>query len=108
MRAEERLGLLLPALQQQQRRQQQQQPPGGGGVGNGGGVGVCRCVLQVHDELVYEVSAEYASAVAVELTAAMEGCVELCVPLLVSTKTGPTLGDLTCHDELLVSGTLST
>ena len=36
---------------------------------DGGGVGVCRCVLQVHDELVYEVSAEYASAVAVELTA---------------------------------------
>lgn len=60
----------------------------------GGGGTVCRCVLQVHDELVYEVSQEWASDVGSEVTAAMEGCVELSVPLRVSTKIGPTLGDL--------------
>ena len=60
----------------------------------GSGPTVCRCVLQVHDELVYEVSQEWASDVGSEVTAAMEQCVELSVPLRVSTKIGPTLGDL--------------
>lgn len=55
---------------------------------------VCRCVLQVHDELVYEVSADWARTAGAVVTAAMEGCVELSVPLRVSTKIGPTLGDL--------------
>ena len=60
----------------------------------GGGGTVCRCVLQVHDELVYEVSKAWASDVGSEVTAAMEECVELSVPLKVSTKIGPTLADL--------------
>jgi DNA polymerase I-like protein with 3'-5' exonuclease and polymerase domains len=58
------------------------------------GGAICRCVLQVHDELIYEVSQEWATDVGSEVTAAMEECVELSVPLRVSTKIGPTLGDL--------------
>ena len=56
--------------------------------------GTCQCVLQVHDELVYEVSEGWAAAVARELSAAMEGCVPLEAPLRVSTTIGRSLGDL--------------
>jgi DNA polymerase I-like protein with 3'-5' exonuclease and polymerase domains len=58
------------------------------------GGALCRCVLQIHDELVYEVSRQWATDVGSALTAAMEECVELSVPLRVSTKVGPTLADL--------------
>ena len=85
MRAEERLDQELAKAEA---------AAAAGAAGGRGGRPVCRCVLQVHDELVYEVSSDWAVTAGRIVTVAMEGCVELSVPLRVSTKIGPTLGDL--------------
>jgi DNA polymerase-1 len=47
-----------------------------------------RMVLQVHDELVFEVRAEQAVALAAIVVEAMSGVAELSVPLEVSVGTG--------------------
>ncbi len=46
-------------------------------------------ILQVHDELVFEVAPEHADALAALVRAQMEQVVELAVPLVVDVGTGP-------------------
>ena len=57
-----------------------------------------RMLLQVHDELVFEASEDglegLKEIVYEEMPNALEGYAEMCVPLKVDTKTGPTWGDM--------------
>ena len=74
--------------QQQQRRQRRQQQAAMQPLF------FAELVLQVHDELVFEVEEAYAAAVGAMVRRAMEGAAELRVPMSKSVKVGPTLGDL--------------
>jgi DNA polymerase I-like protein with 3'-5' exonuclease and polymerase domains len=74
--------------QQQQQQQQQQQHAAMQPLF------FAELVLQVHDELVFEVEEAYAAAVGAMVRRAMEGAAELRVALNTSVKVGPTLGDL--------------
>lgn len=51
-------------------------------------------VLQLHDELVYEVFEEDICQVAKTVKRSMEECVELSVKLTVRIKVGPSWGEL--------------
>jgi DNA polymerase-1 len=55
-------------------------------------------LLQVHDELVFETSEDHLEPlkdiVYEEMPNALEGYAEMCVPLKVDTKAGPTWGDM--------------
>lgn len=53
-----------------------------------------RMILQVHDELVFEVPQNQASAVAKEIQAIMEGVERLSVPVIVDIQAGKTWGAL--------------
>jgi DNA polymerase I len=53
-----------------------------------------RMVLQVHDELIFDVSPAALDSVRSEVKAAMEGAMKLEVPLVVDFKTGPTWADV--------------
>jgi DNA polymerase-1 len=48
-----------------------------------------RMLMQVHDELVFEVEAGYAAIAREEVAARMQAAAELAVPLLVDTGIGP-------------------
>jgi DNA polymerase-1 len=54
-----------------------------------------RMLLQVHDELLFEVRAEQAEEAASVVRAAMEGVHPLAVPLAVDQKTGASWLDVT-------------
>ena len=53
-----------------------------------------RMVLQVHDELLFEVPAEETAEVAALVRAEMEGVVKLSVPLVADVGIGPNWRDL--------------
>ena len=53
-----------------------------------------RMLLQVHDELIFEVDADAMEQVRTDVRAAMEGAMKLDVPLVVDCKTGPTWADI--------------
>jgi len=55
---------------------------------------LCRLVLQVHDELVFEVSQEVLGHAVAIVKDCMQRAVRLQVPLQVQVKKGPTWGDL--------------
>lgn len=74
---------------------------GDGGGGGGGGEGAmahvdkaCRLVLQIHDELVYEVREELVEPAVELVRRCMEGAVRLKVPLRVKVHVGRTWGAL--------------
>jgi len=54
-----------------------------------------RMLLQVHDELVFEVPVDHVDEVAELAGAGMAGAIELSVPLVVDLKSGPNWRDLT-------------
>jgi DNA polymerase-1 len=54
-----------------------------------------RMLLQVHDELVFEVPPDEVELLATLVQRIMEGAIELKVPLAVTIKTGPNWLDLT-------------
>lgn len=56
--------------------------------------GSVRMLLQVHDELVFEVTKEKAEAVGRELKSLMEAVASLDVPLVIDVKSGPTWSDM--------------
>ena len=56
-----------------------------------------RMILQIHDELVIEVAGQAAGTCGELLKKAMEGVMELAVPLVVNLQSGPNLG---LHDNL--------
>jgi DNA polymerase-1 len=56
--------------------------------------GSVRMLLQVHDELVFEVTKEKAETVGRELKALMEQVASLDVPLVIDVKSGPTWSDM--------------
>lgn len=56
--------------------------------------GVCMPLLQVHDELIFEVEAGMAQDFAGECSEVMAGVVELSVPVATSSDIGPTWGGL--------------
>jgi DNA polymerase-1 len=51
-------------------------------------------LLQIHDELIFEVSSEAVEAVAALVKREMEGAIALSVPLEVTLKTGATWYDV--------------
>lgn len=53
-----------------------------------------RLVLQLHDELIYEVRKEDLETISVIVKECMEGAINLCVPLEIKMKSGPTWGSL--------------
>lgn len=55
-------------------------------------------VLQLHDELIYEVSANQVPEVAVLVQHCMETAVKLSVSLPVKIKVGPTWGELVDYE----------
>jgi len=55
-------------------------------------------LLQVHDELVFEVRAGHLKKAAAEIRKAMEGAYELAVPLVADFKTGPNWRDMTKYE----------
>lgn len=55
---------------------------------------VCRSLMQIHDELLWEVSLEQVVEVAEVFKAVMENVVELCVPLKCDVEVGPSWGEL--------------
>ncbi len=66
-------------------------PQGEGGVGQ---LRDCRLVLQIHDELLYEVKEALVPQVTRIVTRCMEGALQLMVPLRVNVKVGPSWGQL--------------
>jgi DNA polymerase-1 len=52
------------------------------------GAGRALMLMQVHDELVFEVDADFVEALVPEVRARMEAAAELRVPLVVDTGTG--------------------
>lgn len=65
--------------------------------GSRGGVEGCpeaKMILQVHDELVFEVKKDLAEKVAAEVKKIMEGVVKLRVPVRVDVKTGKNWGEM--------------
>lgn len=67
---------------------------GGVRADTGLSVVVCVVLLQVHDELVFEVRTQHLGAVAAIVRECMEGAVVLNVPLHVKLSTGPSWGSL--------------
>ena len=55
-------------------------------------------VLQLHDELIFETSERDLGRVARIVKEEMEGALELCVPLPVKMKAGPSWGKMTSYD----------
>jgi DNA polymerase-1 len=53
-----------------------------------------RMVLQVHDELLFEVPADEAAEVEALVRAEMEGVIKLKVPLVADLKSGPNWRDM--------------
>ncbi|MEK7560665.1 MAG: DNA polymerase I [Patescibacteria group bacterium] len=58
------------------------------------GIDDVRLLLQVHDELVFEVQDDVVAAVIPEIRRTMEGAMELVVPLVVDVKIGKNWGEL--------------
>lgn len=56
---------------------------------------LCRLVLQIHDELLFEISDDILKEVAPRIKKAMEEIVILKAPLVVQIKKGPSWGELT-------------
>jgi DNA polymerase I-like protein with 3'-5' exonuclease and polymerase domains len=56
---------------------------------------MCRLVMQIHDELVFEVNQDVIASVATIVQRVMTRCVTLSVPLLVKMAVGRSWGDLT-------------
>ncbi|MEK7460731.1 MAG: DNA polymerase [Patescibacteria group bacterium] len=54
----------------------------------------CPMILQVHDELIFEVQADHLEAVAPRVVKVMEGVIELAIPLLVDLETGPNWAEM--------------
>jgi len=52
-----------------------------------------RLLLQVHDELVFEIKKEAVAAIAPKIKAIMEGSAQLKIPLVVDVKSGPNWGE---------------
>lgn len=69
-----------------------QWPREGGGTNLG--ITDCRLVLQIHDELIYEVREHVASEAIKMIKQCMEGAVRLKVPLKVNMKIGGTWGGM--------------
>jgi DNA polymerase I-like protein with 3'-5' exonuclease and polymerase domains len=70
---------------------------GGGGSKKGGNLGDlrdCRLVLQIHDELLFEVKESMVPEVVRVVKRCMEGALRLKVPLKVNLKVGPSWGAL--------------
>ena len=55
---------------------------------------VCMPLMQIHDELLFEVDVEQVAEVAEVFKAVMENVVELCVPLKCDVEVGPSWGEL--------------
>jgi len=53
---------------------------------------ICRPLMQIHDELLFEVSDEIINTATVLFIAVMENCVELSVPITVEAKVGKSWG----------------
>jgi hypothetical protein len=53
-----------------------------------------RLVLQLHDELIYEVRKEDLDSISIIVKECMECAINLCVPLEIKLKSGPTWGSL--------------
>lgn len=56
--------------------------------------GACRLVLQIHDELIFEVAEACLPAAAALVRDCMEGAVQLSVRLPVTLRAGPSWGEL--------------
>jgi DNA polymerase-1 len=54
----------------------------------------CRMLLQVHDELVFELASEAVPRAAAVVREVMEGAAELSVPLVVDVKVGANWRDM--------------
>ena len=55
----------------------------------------CRMLLQVHDELIFELPEREAPEVAALLEAVMPSAIEMVAPLQIDLKLGPNWGDMT-------------
>ena len=53
-----------------------------------------RMILQVHDELIFEIAPGELMEMQMMVTSMMPAAMDLAVPLLVEAKTGPTWGDM--------------
>ena len=53
-----------------------------------------RMLLQIHDELIFEISEDLAGALCPEIKRIMESCYTLKVPIVVNVKTGHNLGQM--------------
>lgn len=74
---------------------------GGSGSENSGSLGDlrdCRLVMQIHDELLFEVKESMVSEVVRIVKRCMEGAIRLRVPLKVNLKVGPSWGALVEND----------
>ena len=56
--------------------------------------GTARMLLQVHDEIIFEVQADIAEAFARDLKQSMEGVYALKVPLIAETAIGKNWGEI--------------
>ena len=56
--------------------------------------------IQVHDDLIFEIAAGVMMEMHSMITTMMPAAMDLAVPLLVETKTGPTWGDMDSTDGL--------
>ncbi len=54
----------------------------------------CFMLLQVHDELVFEIKDDIIEETALKIKGLMEGVVKLEVPLVVNTKVGRNWGEI--------------
>ncbi|MDO8474094.1 MAG: DNA polymerase [bacterium] len=54
----------------------------------------CRMLLQIHDELLFEIADDIVKESALKIKQIMEEIIQLSVPLVVQVKTGPTWGSM--------------
>lgn len=59
---------------------------------NGGAWDVCHPLLQIHDELLFEVREDYADDIAAEVKGIFESCVRLDIPITAGSATAPNWG----------------